>query len=70
MKRVKIALPAFACFTVLLIFCIMQKRKQRPPEDFEVAAAWADMSIYITKNTPANSPPCVTLLWLYRLNDV
>ncbi|HNP22968.1 MAG TPA: vanadium-dependent haloperoxidase [Panacibacter sp.] len=57
MKRVKIALPAFACFTVLLIFFASCKNeKQRPPEDFEVAAAWADMSIYITKNTPANSP--------------
>lgn len=26
------------------------------PEGFEVATAWADMTNYITKNTPANSP--------------
>src|SRR5689334_14971612 len=27
-----------------------------PPQDFELATAWADMSTYITKTTPANSP--------------
>ena len=26
------------------------------PEDFELATAWADMTNYITKTTPANSP--------------
>lgn len=26
------------------------------PEDFDVATAWADLTNYITKNTPANSP--------------
>ena len=26
------------------------------PEDFEVATAWADMTNYITKTTPANTP--------------
>ncbi|MBS1577970.1 MAG: phosphoesterase, partial [Bacteroidetes bacterium] len=30
--------------------------KERLPEDYELATAWADMANYITKNTPANSP--------------
>lgn len=29
---------------------------KKTPEDYEVATAWADMTNYITKNTPANSP--------------
>ena len=29
---------------------------QLPLKDYEIAALWADMSTYITKNTPANSP--------------
>ncbi|MES1222637.1 MAG: vanadium-dependent haloperoxidase [Bacteroidota bacterium] len=32
------------------------QENKRLPEDFELATAWADMTNYITKNTPANSP--------------
>ena len=38
--------------------CILScgKEKKMPPPDFELATAWADMTTYITKTTPANSP--------------
>jgi hypothetical protein len=37
-----------------LVSCNQQNKKL--PEDFEVATAWADMTNFITQNTPANSP--------------
>src|SRR4030095_6599694 len=39
-------------------FCISSCRQESkvPPQDFELATAWADMTNYITKTTPANSP--------------
>ncbi len=43
----------------LTIVCIVSSCKQpnkRLPEDYEVATGWADMTNYITKNTPANTP--------------
>jgi PAP2 superfamily len=40
------------CFLVLS--CTQENKKL--PEDFELATAWADMTNYITKTTPANSP--------------
>ena len=33
-----------------------KQESKAPPPDFEVATAWADMTTYITKTTPANSP--------------
>ncbi len=38
----------------VIISCKNQPKKV--PNDFELAAAWANMANYITKNTPANSP--------------
>lgn len=40
-------------FSGLLFSC---KQNEKPPQDFELAAAWGDMTLYITKNTPANTP--------------
>ncbi len=40
--------------TMLLLSCRQVVRT--PPPDFELAAQWADMTNFITKNTPANSP--------------
>ncbi len=43
----------------LLAICLfISCRQQKPslPEDFELACAWADMTNFIAKNTPANSP--------------
>ena len=37
-----------------LVSCNQGNKKL--PEDFEVATAWADMTNYITRTTPANSP--------------
>ncbi|MEO6328807.1 MAG: vanadium-dependent haloperoxidase [Ginsengibacter sp.] len=44
-----------SCLVVALSFSCKQKNKKLP-KDFEVATAWADLTNYITKNTPANSP--------------
>ena len=43
---------------ILILFINIISCKQLPNEipDYEVAAQWADMTLYITKNTPANSP--------------
>ncbi|MAW15222.1 MAG: phosphoesterase [Flavobacteriaceae bacterium] len=43
---------------ILILFISIISCKQLPKEipDYEVAAQWADMTLYITKNTPANSP--------------
>lgn len=57
MKRVKFSYLALVCFSVsTTFFSSCKQEKPKPPEDHELTAAWADMSIYITKNTPANSP--------------
>ena len=43
---------------ILILFIGITSCEQLPKEipDYEVAAQWADMTLYITKNTPANSP--------------
>ena len=43
---------------ILILFVSTIRCNQLPKEipDYEVAAQWADMTLYITKNTPANSP--------------
>ena len=33
-----------------------RQENEKIPEDFELATAWADLTNYITKNTPANTP--------------
>jgi hypothetical protein len=44
------------CVFLFSFFISSCTSKQKPPQDYELAASWADMSIYIAKNTPANSP--------------
>jgi hypothetical protein len=57
MKQAKFYIKVFICCWLLFIFILSCKQeKEKLPQDFELAAAWADMSDYITKNTPANSP--------------
>mgnify|MGYP003576321836 FL=1 len=41
---------------VALCISSCKQESKAPPPDFEVATAWADMTSYITKTTPANSP--------------
>ncbi|MDG2108718.1 MAG: phosphatase PAP2 family protein [Flavobacteriaceae bacterium] len=43
---------------IFILFIGIASCKQLPKKipDYEVAAKWADMTLYITKNTPANSP--------------
>ena len=31
-------------------------RKQKPIQSYEITYLWAEMTLFITKNTPANSP--------------
>ncbi len=40
----------------LLLFSLFSCTEKEKTEDYKLVAQWADMSIYITKNTPANSP--------------
>jgi hypothetical protein len=57
MKQQKFLIKKFIlCLTLgwLLVSCSPENKKL--PEDFEVATAWADMTTYITKTTPANTP--------------
>ena len=37
-------------------FSSCRQKNNLPPQDFELATAWADLTTYITKTTPANSP--------------
>ncbi|MBG9378180.1 vanadium-dependent haloperoxidase [Panacibacter sp. DH6] len=43
---------AFVCCLLPFLAC----NKEPVPKDYELAAAWADMTVYILKTTPANSP--------------
>jgi hypothetical protein len=44
------------CISLSLLSLSCKQENEKLPEDFELATAWADMTNYITKNTPANSP--------------
>lgn len=41
-------------FVSLIINC--SNKKQKPLQTYEIATSWAEMTLFITKNTPANSP--------------
>ncbi|MCG7857090.1 phosphatase PAP2 family protein [Flavihumibacter sediminis] len=45
----------YSLFTCTVILSC-QDKKLIAPSDYELAASWADLTNYITKNTPANSP--------------
>ena len=44
------------CLATVWVISSCKQENKRIPEDYEVATAWADMTNYITKNTPANTP--------------
>jgi len=49
----------FESFVIVLLFLAMgacSERREKVMTEQDVATAWADMTLYITKNTPANSP--------------
>jgi len=57
MKELRYCINIFITFLAvgsLIPSCRQESKKL--PEDFELATAWADMTNYITKTTPANSP--------------
>lgn len=45
-----------SCFLLSVFFTSCKQEDKKLPEDFEIATAWAGMTNYITKNTPANTP--------------
>ena len=57
MKRQIILIKRF-CQLLLLssLFNSCRQENKKLAQDFEVATAWADMSTFITKTTPSNSP--------------
>src|SRR5436190_13119058 len=54
MKRLRLIL--ISCVVLAAFFFACKNEQPQLPQGYELAAAWADMSTYITKNTPANSP--------------
>lgn len=57
MKQVKFCIKIFiVCLLVAYITSSCKQEDKKLPDDFELAAAWADMTNIITKTTPANSP--------------
>jgi hypothetical protein len=56
MRRRKFLLSGLFYMPALFGLLISCTQKEKAPEEFELATAWADMSLYITKHTPANTP--------------
>lgn len=57
MTQVRFWIKIFiACLTIGWLASSCKQDNKKLPEDFELATAWADMTNYITKTTPANSP--------------
>src|SRR6188474_1280577 len=57
MKQVRFCMKIFIfCLSACCFIPSCKQESKKLPEDFELATAWADMTNYITKNTPANSP--------------
>ena len=46
----------FICLAAVFLLLACRQEQQEPPEDFELATAWAGLTTFITQNTPANSP--------------
>jgi hypothetical protein len=57
MIRVRFWIKIFiSCVAIGWLASSCKQEDKRLPEDFELATAWADLTNYITKNTPANTP--------------
>lgn len=54
MRRHRLSSILFISFLVLVWSC--KQEEQEVPKDHQLAMAWADMTNYIAKTTPANSP--------------
>ena len=52
MNKARLAIMLFIFISVLAC----KQEKKEPPQDYELATAWADMTNYIARYTPANSP--------------
>ena len=57
MRQVRFWINIFiSCLVIGWLVSSCKQENKKLPEDFELATAWADMTNYITKTTPANSP--------------
>lgn len=55
--KMRVGIMVIFCWLLACtVFLSCQDKKATPPEDYELAASWADITNYITQNTPANSP--------------
>jgi len=52
----KIWIKIFISCLIITWLNLSCRENKKLPDDFEIATAWADMTNYITKTTPANSP--------------
>jgi hypothetical protein len=50
------SITILTCILTMLVMSCKENKKAVLPGEKDVALAWADMTLYITKNTPANSP--------------
>ncbi|MEP7376936.1 MAG: vanadium-dependent haloperoxidase [Chitinophagaceae bacterium] len=57
MMQVRFWIKIFiSCLLIGWLAFSCKQDNEKIPEDFELATAWADLTNYITKNTPANTP--------------
>jgi len=57
MMKVRFWIQIFiSCVAIGWFASSCKQENKKMPEDFELATAWADLTNYITKNTPANTP--------------
>jgi PAP2 superfamily len=55
-QKKKLKILVIISLTVGWVISSCKQENKKIPEDYEVATAWADMTNYIAKNTPANTP--------------
>jgi len=54
MRRIDMRIGVVACVLALVTACSAPRKKNGTPQD--LAIEWSELAIYITKNTPQNSP--------------
>ncbi len=56
MKRNYLTVPKQCYIIGILLFFVAGCKQEKPLTDSELATKWAEMTLFITKNTPGNSP--------------
>jgi hypothetical protein len=52
----RIFIQKYCLFIFVSLIFSCSSKKQKTIIDYEIATSWADMTLFVTKNTPANSP--------------